>query len=370
MDPIKILKRAWQILWSYRALWVFGLILALAGAGSSGGGGGNSGYQFNGNNQQQYNQNWNPEDMPQSFREAFDEMRVLFNEGAHAAGIVQQELNAMIWIAVAAVVFFIVLSIVTTVARYVAETAMLRMVDEYEASGTQMTVRQGFRIGWSRTSWRLFFIDLIVNLPFILLVAVLLIAGVIIYQMATSGNATASVVGIVSLIGVVFLSIFVAVILGISLYLLRHFFWRACALEGLGVSDSLARGFAMVCENWKSVGLMWLVMIGVGIVWWIASMILVFVTIPIVIITAILGAVVAAIPGLLLVGVFSTFLSGYLPWIAALLFVLPLFFTIAFSPWLLLGAWQSVFASSVWTLTYRELKAVPDSTPKIEPAVS
>ena len=36
MDPIKILKRAWQILWSYRTLWVFGLILALAGAGSSG----------------------------------------------------------------------------------------------------------------------------------------------------------------------------------------------------------------------------------------------------------------------------------------------------------------------------------------------
>ena len=36
MDHIKILKSAWYILWSYRALWVFGLILALAGAGSHG----------------------------------------------------------------------------------------------------------------------------------------------------------------------------------------------------------------------------------------------------------------------------------------------------------------------------------------------
>ena len=34
--PIKILKRAWYILWSYRALWVFGLVLALAAGSSSG----------------------------------------------------------------------------------------------------------------------------------------------------------------------------------------------------------------------------------------------------------------------------------------------------------------------------------------------
>ena len=46
MDPVKILKRAWQILWSYKALWVFGFILALTAAGSSGGNANNgSSYQ-------------------------------------------------------------------------------------------------------------------------------------------------------------------------------------------------------------------------------------------------------------------------------------------------------------------------------------
>ena len=35
IDPVKILKRSWTILWSYRALWVFGLILALAAGGAS-----------------------------------------------------------------------------------------------------------------------------------------------------------------------------------------------------------------------------------------------------------------------------------------------------------------------------------------------
>jgi hypothetical protein len=61
----------------------------------------------------------------------------------------------------------------------------------------------------------------------------------------------------------------------------------------------------------------------------------------------------------LFVGLFSTFLGGYLPWIAGALFMAPLFFTIAFSPWLLLGSWQSVYTSTVWTLTYREIKALP-----------
>jgi hypothetical protein len=34
MDAIKILKRAWHIVWNYRALWVFGILLALT-AGST-----------------------------------------------------------------------------------------------------------------------------------------------------------------------------------------------------------------------------------------------------------------------------------------------------------------------------------------------
>jgi hypothetical protein len=104
---------------------------------------------------------------------------------------------------------------------------------------------------------------------------------------------------------------------------------------------------------------MWLVMIGLGIAWIVVSILAVIITIPIVILTAIVAALVVALPAMLLVGLFSLFLTGPLPWIAAGLFVLPLFFLLAFSPWLLLGSWQSVFTSAVWTLTYRELKALP-----------
>ena len=55
IDIGKILKRAWHILWNYRILWIFGILLALTHAGGSGGNsssgsGGNSNYNFNGSN--------------------------------------------------------------------------------------------------------------------------------------------------------------------------------------------------------------------------------------------------------------------------------------------------------------------------------
>ena len=52
-DIGKILSRAWQILWKYKVLWIFGLLLALSGAGGGGGSGGgsNSNYSNEYNNQ-------------------------------------------------------------------------------------------------------------------------------------------------------------------------------------------------------------------------------------------------------------------------------------------------------------------------------
>ncbi len=367
MDPIKILKRAWHILWNYRTLWVFGLILALTTAGSSGGSG-NSGTRFSGNgNSQNYQlpENWR-EGLSKFFEAAGKGWTKLLHEGLPALGISQGELTALLWIAALFILVMFVIGIVMAIAHYVSETAVIRMVDEYEATDSKMTVRQGFRIGWSRTSWRLFLINLIVHIPVFLLLIVMAAIGFMIYTMVAGQGGSFAVPGVIAGIGAAFLAIFVVVIVSIFLGLLRHFFWRASALEDLGVIDSLRRGFEMVRENWKNVGLMWLIMIGLGILWIPVSIIAIIVTLPIVVITAIIGAVVAAIPGLLLVGLFSLFLNGYLPWIVGGMFVLPLFFTIAFSPWVLLTAWQQVYASTVWTLTYREIKALPAQLPETE----
>ena len=369
MDPVKILQRAWNILWSYRTLWVFGLILALAGAGASARGSSNNGTQY------QYNEEGHqssPQSMEQAFQDFKQELDKLFTQGIPEMNISGEALTAFLWVIGVFVVLMIILGIIVAIARYVSETAVIRMVDEYEGTGAKLSIREGFRIGWSRTSWRLFLINLIVNLPAILLVLVLLSAGLIIYFAVVNGNMTFAAASVVATIGLLFLAIFGVVIVSIGLHLLRHFFWRVCALEDVGVRESLRRGFAMVRENWKNVGLMWLVMIGLGIAWIVVSIIAAIATLPVVIVTSLIGAIVVAAPGLLLVGLFSLFLGGPLPWIAAALFILPLFFTIAFSPWLLLTSWQTVYTSTVWTLTYRELKALPAITPAptVEPVTS
>ncbi len=363
MDPLKILKRAWHILWSYRALWVFGLILALA-AGGSPGNSGNNGANFSGNRNDFQNQAPLPEDFREAFRQAGRELGRLFDEGLPALGISHGELSALLWILAVFVLLMLVIGIAMAVARYVSETAVIRMVDEYEATDAKMTVGQGFRLGWSRTSWRLFLINLIVNLPAFLLLGVLLVIGIVVYNRVAGRGESFAAPGIIGLIGVVFLVVFVVAIASVILRLLRHFFWRVCALEEASVGEALRRGYALVRENWKNVGLMWLIMVGLGLAWMLASFIAVILTIPVVLVTSILGALVAAVPGLLLVGLFSLFLNGYLPWIAGGFFVLPLFFLVAFSPWVLLSAWEKVFTSTVWTLTYREIKALPSGTPE------
>jgi hypothetical protein len=360
IDPIKILKRSWYILWSYRALWVFGLVLALA-AGSSSGQGSNNGSRYEQNSGD--HSQMTPQSFQEAFRDAQHELQKLFTQGIPDAHISGHELSTFLWIIGAFVLVMFLLGIVIAVARYVSETAVIRMVDEYEGTGNKMTVRQGFRIGWSNTAWRLFLINLIVNLPLIALMLVLLIAGVVVYFSVVNGGANFAAFSIVSAIAIAFITIFVVVILSILLRLLRNFFWRIAVLDNVGVRESLQRGFALVLENWKNVGLMWLVMIGLGIVWAIASIILFIVSIPLVIVTAVIAALVAALPFLMFVGIFTTFLSGYLPWVAGALFIAPLFFTLAFSPWVLLGSWQAVYTSSVWTLTYREIKALPAILP-------
>ena len=367
MDPVKILKRSWHILWSYRALWVFGLILALAAGGASSRISNNSNYRQDQGQPQQLT----PHDMQLGWQEFKQELNKIFEEGIPKMDITGEALRAFLWVIGAFVLVMFVVGIVMAVARYVSETAVIKMVDEYEASGAQMTVRQGFRIGWSRTSWRLFLINLIVNLPAITLILVLLISGIGIVIALINGTAHFTAFGVVAGIVLAFITIFVVVILSIILHLLCHFFWRVSVLEDLGVRESLQRGWTFVLENWKNVGLMWLVMIGLGIVWMFASIILFIVTIPLVIVTAVIAGLVVALPFLLFAGIFSTFLGGVLPWIAGGLFVAPLFFPLAFSPWVLLGSWQTVYTSTVWTLTYREIKALPAivAAPKVEPVV-
>lgn len=104
MNQIKILERAFDIVKRYRALWLFGVLLAITSA--RGGGGGNSGGQG------------------------------LVNFGNMPRGTVPEPIAALfIPTALGLVLVASLLGIAAVVLRYVARTALIRMVNDHETSG-------------------------------------------------------------------------------------------------------------------------------------------------------------------------------------------------------------------------------------------
>jgi hypothetical protein len=365
IDVTKIFKRAWKILWSYRALWLIGLVLALTTAGTM--------PNNNNSNWREDARGWQPGQnltfpTGETLRDAWDQMRQEINRGITWENFSSQEWNTLLWIIVGIVVAALALGVVMTIARYVSETSVIRMVDEYERTGQKVSLRQGLRYGWSRTAWRLFLINLLVILPIVIMVASGLLIGVGIFFLVSGGSNFFSTTGVIAAIGLFFLLIFLGVILVTGVLLLRDLFWRACALEEVGVGEALRLGWRMVRQNWKSVGLTWLVLIAVRIAWSIALVLAFFLILPLLVVTVLAGLVVGGLPGLLVGGLSSLFLGGPLPWIVGAIVGLPFFLVVAFSPLIFLRGLVLVYNSTVWTLTYRELNALQSLAPQSLPA--
>jgi len=353
MDHIKILKRAWETTWRYRALWIFGIILALttaSGTGSSSSGGGSSGNGGGGNGR-----------LPQPGDFSMPEIP------AQVAGV-------LVAIGVALACAIVILIIAATVARYVAETALIRMVDDHEETGEQRSVREGFRMGWSRTAFRLFLTKLLISLPVALAFILLLLLAFTPLLLWATKSTPAGVIGTVATIGLFFPILFLAIVVATAVSLLMKFFWRACALEELGVIESIRQGFDVVRRHLKDVVIMGLIMIGVQIGWIIAMIVITIALLPVIILLIVVGGVLGGLPALLLGGLASLFFDGALPWILAGVVGLPIFILVVATPWLFLGGLMEVFKSNVWTLTYRELRALesikPEPDPLPEPAPS
>jgi hypothetical protein len=351
----KILKRSWHILWNYKVLWLFGILLAITGAGS-GNGGSSSSYQFNGNNGSNGSSGYNPNYQPGPF---MSQLTDWFNQNiAPLFEYPAQHIATFVWIGVAFLLIILVIGVVTSIVRYVSENAVIRMVDQYEQSGTKVGFRQGWRLGWNRRAFRLWVIDLVISIPAFLFIALLLVLGLVAFFSARNGNTAIVAGGLITAIGCAFLFIFALIILMVLLSLLRQFFIRAAVLEEAGIGESFRRGWAMFKRNWKSAGLMWLVMLGIGIGYGIVGLVLFFLFIPAYLVLLVPGALVAAIPAAIALGITSIFASGPLAWIVAALVAIPFFFLVVFAPLSLTGGLYTIFTSNVWTLTYREMKAL------------
>ena len=328
MNHINILKRALNITINYRALWIFGILLALTSGSGSGNGGGSNSSSPHGDP----NFNWqNP----------FGEFPRISPELA----------NMWIGIAIGLACLLLITILIGAIARYVSETALIRMVDEHENSGEQLTIRQGFRLGWSRAAWKMFLMDLLVVVSFVTVFVLLLALAALPLLVWLTENTPLQVIGTLVSAGSILLLVFAAIVAALAITLIMIFARRACALENLGVRASLRRGYEMVKQRLGDLVMMGVMMFGIGLLW-------IIVTIPVIIAIIIVAALIAGLPALLAGSIAGFFTQGTTPWIVAAIIGVPIFLVAVIIPGALIGGWQKVFSSSAWTLTYREALAL------------
>jgi hypothetical protein len=242
----------------------------------------------------------------------------------------------------------ILLVIASRIVRYVAETALIRMANEYGETGKRHTIRRGFRMGWSCSAWRLFLIRLAIDLPVAVALLLLFLVAVAPLLLWTAGRTVVGVIGTLSTISLFLIAIPVAMVVAAAVSLLRRLSWRACVLEGLGVTSAIRQGYAIVRDNLLDAGVTWLIAAGLRIGWAIS-------TIPIILALLIVGVTLGGALALLVGGLTGLAFEGATPWVVASVVGVPAFLLVLAAPLACLGGLLEVFLSSTWTLTYRRL---------------
>ncbi|NOR82648.1 MAG: hypothetical protein GQ526_04060 [Ardenticatenales bacterium] len=361
MNYTNILKRAWHNVLNYRALWTFGIILALvtfswgtaAFLGRDDESGGISIVRG----------------PSETFGEALE--RTLQREFAQADRALEEflarELTLEVESNLAAVIAVLLstavaLYIIGRVARYVSETALIRMVNRQQEVGQQQTIRQGLRLGWSRSAWRLLFIELLVNL--VAVAASLLLFALIFSPMPLwiKGSESTVIAGAILTAAIFLLAVLVIFLVIVFVSLLKIFSRRACAIEGLGVTASIYRGYALLSQNLKRILPLGLVMFAVNASWPALSGLILIMLFGV-------GILLGGLPALLVNWLVGLVAAGETAvFIAAAIGVIILILILA-APLAWLGGMRRVFLSSMWTLTYRELCQLEQSARDVPPEV-
>jgi hypothetical protein len=226
-----------------------------------------------------------------------------------------------------------------------------------------MSVWQGFRLGWSRRAWRLFLIDLCINV--LATLAGILLFGLIFVPLPLWVNGSEGVIFTFALLtgGLFFVSIGVVIVAATAASLLKRLSRQACALEGLRVDEAIREGWLVLRQHLKDAGLMWLITLGVRLGWSVAM-------VPVVLLLVGAGLVIGGLPALAAGGLAGLLAAtGDTPVFVALALGVPMFLLVLIGPLVLLGGLREVFVSSLWTLTYGELHGLESFESEPLPAV-
>lgn len=316
MDHIGILKNALQTTLRHRALWILGFLWAIVGGG--GGSFGNFGNFGNGGN---VRYEMGPRDFPNFHWQPEEFLPLLLLGGC--------------------LLFF--LAVIATVARYVLQAGIYRTLDQVEQAGAAPGVRSGWRQGWHRRTWRLFLQNLIVGIPLVLAILLFAVLAASPLLLLATQNDVAIAIGEITTIGLVLIWLLFTIILIALVSLLQQFWWRAAVIGDLDTVTAIRQGWRLVSDNLSAVAIMWLLMLGIGLLFAILL-------IPVLLIVIMITALVAGGPGYLIYEATGS-LAGALLWgipVGLVVLILPLSFV---------NGLYLIFQSSVWNQVYTQLAA-------------
>jgi hypothetical protein len=296
MDFGYVLKRAWEIIWKFKVLWIFGILASCGQAGSSGGS--NSGYRFSG---QEIN-------LPPQIERFF-----------------AQPNPAIIALLIAAGFFIVlVLVVLAILLGTIGRVGLIRGTVKAEQGAVRLTFGELWRDGLTYF-WRVFGLNLLVGVTiFIAIMAIVIL--MIIPTVFTLGFCL-----------IPLMCLFVPVMWAV--YVVIEQANIALVVENLGIFEAINRGWRVVRDNIGSMIVMSLILIlGVSLI----------------------GGLVIGLPLLIVgIPAFVGVAAGTTEALRNGLLVSGLLFLVYLPVLLLLSGILRSYTSSSWTLTYLRLTTKP-----------
>lgn len=352
MNTVKIFQNSWSLMLRYRALWIFGVILALTSVSF----GSTFWLRDTENLPEQTLVNWEISakdqawikenfglDLPLSYKLKLDDLKVRLDNPS----LSMLEKARLLNFAILAMVFLLVILVVVLVLRYTAEVALIKMVHGQQNEGEDPSARKGWSLGFSTRALKLFLIDLLVYVSLLILSLLLFLPVLFPMLLFSTNNPGAITFAVMLMTSLALLGLVALIVMWIAGTITLQLARRSCCLEELGVFASIWRGFRLMRAQFGGVGLTWLIIVGLDLVYPIL-------VVPIGILLAAFGLTASGLLALILGALLVLVLAKTTAWTIAIIVGLVLLVLAVALPMILLGGLREVFKSSAWTLTFSE----------------
>lgn len=232
MDYGGIIKKAWNVTWRYKVLWIFGLFAGAAGGGGGGGGGGSN---FSGSSEE-----WaNPAQL--------DRITEWFTD------------NIALVAAFAAVL--VVIGLALWILSVAARGGLIHLVNEAE-EGRPVRAGDGWGVGFAKWG-RVFVIDFVLYFPLLIVVIVMLVVALVPLITASASGADPTA-GIFSMCGGLVFGGLILMIMGFVVGLLEVVATRRAVIDDTPAMAAIGGAWSDLKSRFKDLFVMWLITLAVG----------------------------------------------------------------------------------------------------------